>query len=216
MSDDDWRVKVTTGDEDQARTLFQALHRGEVAHELGGGLDGRVVVSIDGRELFLYAGTRAQAEAASAAVKSDASQRGWTPTTVLNRWHPASEEWEDADAPLPSDAASEAAEHAELVTEERVESNEAGFPEWEVRVTCASHADTLTLAHALGEQGMPYIRRWRYLLVGANDEDAAGELSKRIGALAPAGSTVTVEQTMGVVLQEAPGNPFAVFGGLGV
>jgi hypothetical protein len=50
--------------------------------------------------------------------------------------------------------------------------------------------------------------------VGANDEDDADELARRIGAEAPPGSTVHVEPGGGVVWQALPPNPFAVFGGL--
>lgn len=212
---DDWRVKVSVADHQQALALSDALRQGEVAHELADAPAGRVVVSVDERELFVYANTREQAQAALTAVAAEAARRNIGAQSELHRWHPAAERWEDPDVPLPEDPAGEHAEHAELIAAERAESERYGFPEWEVRVTCQSHSDTVALADQLREQGLPSVRRWRYLLVGAADEDAAAELARRIGALAPAGSSVTIEQTIGAALEQAPPNPFAVFGGLG-
>ena len=105
-------------------------------------------------------------------------------------------------------------EHAELIAQERVESATL-VSEFEVRVTCSSHHDTVELSHRLRAEGIPYVRRWRYLLIGATDEESAAALAERLSAEAPAGSTVTVEGSLAAVNAETPTNPFAVFGGLG-
>ena len=89
------------------------------------------------------------------------------------------------------------------------------FSEYEVRVETGSHRETVALAETLRAEGIPSLRRWRYLLVGASDEQSAATLADRIRTLAPLGSKVEVEGSSAAVAQEAPPNPFAVFGGLG-
>ena len=59
------------------------------------------------------------------------------------------------------------------------------------------------------------MRRWKYLVVGAADEDSAKALAARLEAEAPAGSKVTAEGSGKVAWAERPANPFAIFGGLG-
>ncbi len=84
-----------------------------------------------------------------------------------------------------------------------------------MRVQCASHRDTVQLAHRLRSEGIPYLRRWRYVLIGATDEESAAALAERLSAEAPPGSTVTTEASLAAIDAETPANPFAVFGGLG-
>jgi hypothetical protein len=166
--------------------------------------------------VFLYADGRDQLERARRAIESRTAAGA---QTELRRWHPVAEEWEDPDAPLPQDEPGISAEHAERIAEERAESRELtrelGAPEWEVRVECQSHRDTVALAERLEGEGLEPLRRWRYLLVGALDEDAARGLADRLTADSGPGCTVTVEGTGAAVTAETPANPFAVFGGLG-
>jgi hypothetical protein len=135
--------------------------------------------------------------------------------TDLRRWHPVSEEWIDADLPLPDAEAARSAEHAETIEREREESAHLNFTEYEVRIETGSHRETLELAEKLRAGGTPCLRRWRYLLIGAADEDAANQIAERVRAIAPAGSSIEVEGTLAAVEAEAGFNPFAVFGGLG-
>ena len=67
----------------------------------------------------------------------------------------------------------------------------------------------------LRAEGLPAVRRWKYLVVGATDEDSAKALATRLEGEAPAGSKVTVEGSGQVAYDERPANPFAMFGGLG-
>ena len=210
---DDWRLRVTLSGPGPADELARQLQQGDLEHTLASGAGDRVIVSRDGHEVFLYAGSRDQLERARLAIEN--SRAAGQAQSELRRWHPVAEEWEDPDAPLPTDDSGVAAEHAELIAEERQESRALGAPEWEVRVECRSHRDTVALADRLQGEGLEPVRRWRYLLVGAVDEDAARELADRlIGEVGP-GCTVTVEGTGAAVAAETPGNPFAVFGGLG-
>ncbi len=98
---DDWRLRIELADEDEAADLAERLSKFDLPHELQASFRDRVVVSHDGSEVFCYADTREQAEAAERAIGALASERGWHVAPELHRWHPAAERWEDPDAPLP-------------------------------------------------------------------------------------------------------------------
>lgn len=213
---DDWRVQVTCPTTATAANLNELLREGDFQHELQGTAGERVIVSLDGHELFLYAGERAQAEKAVAAVSSLVAKSGVSVRTELRRWHPVSEAWVDADLPLPDSEGEVAAEHAAMIAQERAEQARLDYPEWEVRVSTESHREAIELSDRLRQEGIPSLRRWRYLLVGAGDEDAANALAERVRGVAGARATVEVEASSPVVEAEYPGNPFSVFGGLGV
>jgi hypothetical protein len=165
--------------------------------------------------VFLYAGTRQQAERARDAIDADARQHGWALEVDFRHWHPSAEEWEDPDKPLPENDAGKLAEREELMAREREETARRGYPEFEVRVDLPSHHDAVRLSEQLRKEGLPAVHRWRYLLVGAADEDSAKTLAERIRNEAPAGSGVKVEGTWAAAYAERPPNPFAVLGGLG-
>jgi hypothetical protein len=212
---DDWRLRATLTSHSRAAELGDLLNSGVDEHDLATTAGERVIVSVDQHELFLYTSTREQAERGAEALTRLATDRGWEITTELRRWHPTAEEWEDPDLPLPTSEAGIAGEHAELIAHERSESASMGFSEYEVRVSCTSHRQTVELAHRLRSEGIPYLRRWRYLLIGAADEESAAAVAERISGETPAGCTVTVEASLAAIDAETPANPFAVFGGLG-
>ena len=211
---DDWRLRVNLHDRGHAHELSRRLESPELEHDLERSYHDRVVVSQDGPEVFCYAGTREQAQRAQQVVHSLADAADWQLDTELSHWHPTAEAWEEPDKPLPASDAERAAEHRELVERERAESLAQGYPEFEVRVQCEAHHDALQLAERLRREGLPSVHRWRYLVIGALDEDTARALAARLRAEVPAGSTVTVEGNPRAILDETP-NPFAVLGGLG-
>jgi hypothetical protein len=212
---DDWRVQVTCPTSRTADALSEQLRAGTIEHELEGAAGARVIVSVEDHELFLYAGSQDQAERAADAVRRLAATSSATVEVAIKRWHSVAEEWVDADQPLPDTPAENAEEHEETIEREREESAAMHVSEYEVCVHTRSHRDTVALAEALKAEGIPSLRRWRYLLVGAPDEDAAKALAARISALTPVGSKVEVEASYAAVQAETPSNPFAVFGGLG-
>jgi hypothetical protein len=212
---DDWRLRIVLHDEEHANALTKRLEATELEHDLERSFHDRVIVSRDGSEVFCYAGTREQAERVAELVRSLAQEHDWHAEFELKRWHPTAEEWEDPDAPLPQSEAEVAAEHEELIEAEREGSQALGIPEWEVRVELPSHGAAVELAARLRDEGIPNVRRSKYLVVGALDEDSADAVAERIRRAAPPGSTVVVEGTPGAVRAELPPNPFAVFGGLG-
>lgn len=213
---DDWRVQVTCPTTASAANLNELLREGDFQHELQDTAGERVIVSLDGHELFLYAGERAQAEKAVEAVRSLVARSGVSVRTELRRWHPVSEEWVDADLPLPDSETAVAAEHSEMIAQERTEQAHMKYAEWEVRISAGSHREAIELSDRLRRQGITNMRRWRYLLVGATDEDAANALAERVRGIAGDSAKVAVEASARAVEAEMPGNPFSVFGGLGV
>lgn len=210
---DDWRVQIdVTG---AGSKMVEHLDAVGLEHDLDTAFDSSVIVSREGDTVYLYAGTREQAERAGEVAERLARENEWEARSELRRWHREAEEWEDPDASLPTTAAERAAEHAELVETEREEVAAGATPQWEVRVDMPSHRDAHRLHEQLTAEGIPSVRRWKYLVVGAADEDTARALATRIEAEAPPGSKLTVDGNPRAVFEERPANPFAIFGGLG-
>lgn len=211
---EDWRLRIGLHESGLAHELTERLAASELEHDLEQAFHDRVVVSRDGTEVFCYADTREQAERAEALIQSLAGKHRWHVDAELRRWHPASEEWEDPDEPLPRSDAQQAAESAELLAKERREAAAQGYPDYEVRVQCSSHRQTVGLAEQLRREGLPCVRRWTYVMIGAPDEVSARALAERLRHEAPAGCAVIAEGNMRAVLEGRPPNPFAIFGGL--
>lgn len=215
---DDWRLRVELANGSQARELADHLANFDREHGLKTSFIDRVVVSRDDAEIFCYAATRDQAEAAEQAIRSVADEHELVPKFELKHWHPTAEEWEDPDKPLPETDAERAAERAELMDDEREESKDQGYAEFEVRVKTPHHHDARALAKRLTEEGIPNVHRWQFVVVAAADEDSANALAERIRAEAPEGTVVTAEGGVSEVVSEAPlatpYRPWAVFGGL--
>lgn len=215
---DDWRLRVDVHEDGRAHELTERLEAFDLVHQLATSFEDRVIVSRDGAEVFCYAATREQIDAARRAITELAAKHGWEVDFALHRWHPAAERWEDPDEPLPASGAQAAAERSELMAQEREESVEQGYPAYEVRVKCRTRQDATALADRLQGDGYPVVHRGEFVVLGAADEDSARELGARIRAQAPAGSDVVTEGSVPEVISEAPFatpfNPFAVFGGL--
>ncbi|HZU61432.1 MAG TPA: hypothetical protein VE983_10725 [Solirubrobacteraceae bacterium] len=212
---DDWRLRIHLHDPGRGHQLTQVMEAATLEQELERALPDRVVVSHDQDDVFCYVETREQAERARDLVAGLAAKNDWRLDTSVARWHPVAEEWEDPDKPLPTSGTEVSAEHAEVVEREREEAREQGYPDFEVRVHCRSRSAAIELAQRLEAEGIPSVRRWHYLVVGAADEDTATALARRIGEESPPGSVVTTEGSGQAANAVRPGNPFAIFGGLG-
>lgn len=210
---DDWRLQV---DVDHPRSLLDSLDAAELEHDLSGAFHDRVIVSREGTQVFFYAGSREQAEQARQFIVDLDQKHAWNATIELSHWHPVAEEWEDPDKPLPESDTAKIAEHEEMIATERKRVEETGEPEFEVRVDLPSRHAAARFSEQLKAEGLLVVHRWRFLLVGATDEDAAKALAKRIGEEASPESTVKVEGTWKEAYAEQPFNPFAVLGGLGM
>ena len=214
---DDWRLRITVRDDGTAAALSERIEGIEVESELLGSFHDRIVVSRDGPEVFCYAGTREQAEAAEKEIRELAASHGWDGEIEfeLKRWHPEEESWEDPDVPLPETGADHDAERAALIEKERKEAQERGYPEFEVRIDCPSHRDAVEFAEKLRGEGLHSVHRFKYVLVGALDEDSAKALAERIREEAPPGSEVKAEGTWQAMWAETPRSRWAaMFGGL--
>lgn len=211
---DEWRLQVDPRHASFAQALTERLEAAELEHDLSLDFRERVIVSRDGDRIFLYAGSRQQIESAREHVLALAQKHGWKLDTELRRWHPVAEEWEDPERPLPASDEEKKAERAELMRSEDRESEERGYPEWEVRVDLGSRHEAVGFARQLREEGIPNVHRWRFVLVGAMDEDAAKALAERIRAEAPADGKIAVEGVWKMAWDERPRNPYAFMGGL--
>jgi len=213
---DDWRLEVGLFEKGRAHALTERLDAGKLGDDLEEEFHKRLVVSADPPNVFVYAGDRDQAEAAERKIREVAAEHDWDIEIELKHWHPTAEEWEDPDKPLPTTDAERLAEHRELLAQEREDSDIRGYSEYEVRIECPSHHDTVKLDRRLHDEGFPTVRRWKYLLVGADDEDSANALAERLRAEAPQGSTVTAEASLRQTYDDEPTRgSFAIFGGLG-
>jgi hypothetical protein len=201
----DWRVTVRLSDDSLAGSAAASLRthaaEDEVRHRLGG----KVMVSTDGgRELFLYTNTRDAANAAQQSISELLSGRGVHAAYTCERWHPVAERWEAADTALPATAAELEAERRQLDAEETQESLAAGIAMFEVRIQLPSHHDAVALAHRLRAGGYSVVRRWRFLVVGANNADQAEEFAAKIQGMVPSGGVVSTEEV-------GPDRPYTVF-----
>lgn len=78
----------------------------------------------------------------------------------------------------------------------------------------AQAAEHAARVERLDAQGLRSVHRWKYVLLGATDEDSANELAERIRAEVPPGSKVAVEGTWREAYAERPHSPFSFLGGL--
>jgi hypothetical protein len=210
---DDWRLRIELTDHGFAHGLGEQLRAEDVEQELKATYGDRVVVSVDGPEVFFYCGDRAQAQAAATVVGKVADEHQWEITVELRHWHPTAEVWEDPDIPLPAsdqDAANEAA-HRNAI--ERRESAEQGYPEYEVVLTLGSRHEAGQLADRLRDEGLVVVHRWKHVLAGADDEQSAKALGDRLRAEVP-GAEVDVRTNDRLMYDNMPGTRFAFLGGL--
>ena len=212
---DDWRLRIELDDEGLSHRLGERLEAGEIEHDLERAFHERVVVSINGPELFCYTGSREQAERAAELIRKIADGDNWAIDVQLSHWHPVAEEWQDPDAPEPTTAAASETEREERVADEREDSTDQGYPEMEVRVETGSRHEARELSHRLEGEGIPNIHRHNFVLIGATDEDSAQAIADRLRGELPEGTPIGVEENRRAVYDRRVWSPFSVLGGLG-
>jgi hypothetical protein len=195
MANDDWRITIEV---EGAGGLAAGL--GDLsaeARELAAELKGnRLSVSVDDETLFVYAGSRAEAEKAHAVVEAELRAQGLAAkTSRVEHWLDAEERWDD-------EPPHETWEQEEL---------DRGYAPWEVRVHCDSQQRARELAEQLEKDGYKPLRHFHYLIVGAADKEDAEALAARFHGEVEAGGEVVLE-----AMQAEFASPFAVFGGLGL
>lgn len=196
MANDDWRIRIEVEEEEHASGLLDRLggDLDKEARELASELESkRLVVSRDGDTVFVYAGTRAEADSAHAVVEAQLRAHGIEArTSRVEHWIDEEDRWDDE----PPDGTWE---EQEL---------ERGFAPWEVRVECDSRQEAGELAEQLEAEGYKPERRFQYLIVGTASREDADALAARLhGEVEPGGE---------LVYEVEPSNPFAIFGGMGM
>jgi hypothetical protein len=191
-SRDEWRVEVALDRDEHADTLSGALHDLNLDDEARKLLGGSVIVTRDGRFIFIYAWHEESAQESERVVKDIMNDEDLVGEVRLMRWHPLAEEWKDAEEPLPDDEAARAEEIREAEQEGWREAREYGEFPWQVIIDLPHVRETMPLAKKLRKEGLPVKRRFSYLLVGAPSEDDAVELGKRLESEVPEGSHVGV------------------------
>jgi hypothetical protein len=192
---DDWRIRIEVEEEAHARGLLERLEAelsGE-ARELARDLEARrLAVSRDGDTIFVYTSSRASAEQAEAVISAELRDHEIEArASKVEHWLAEEERWDDEPP-------------GETWEQEEVD---RGFAPWEVRVRCGSRDEAHRLADELEQEGYRPERSFSYLVVGTRTREDADALATRLhGSVEPGGE---------VVWETAPGNPFAVFGGLG-
>jgi hypothetical protein len=208
---DDWRVTALLHEEGLVERLLDRLRRHEVEEAVVERLGGRVAVSSGPSRVFVYADGEGPAREAERLLQEAIAAHGLEAEIEVHHWHPIAERWEDPSVPLPQTDAEREAERKRLEQAEAEESQRTGLAEWEVRVELASHDDAEALAESLEGEGMKPVRRWTYLVVGANTQDEAKELAERLRREAPAGSEIRIESGPAMAQEGTAGTLFAAW-----
>jgi hypothetical protein len=109
----------------------------------------------------------------------------------VEHWLAAEERWDD-------DTSGETVD-SDLLAE--------GYAPWEVRIPAKSREEAGRLARELEREGYGVVRRFKYVIAGCSSREEAEALAQRLHGQVELGGEL-VWETM-------PGNPFAVFGGIG-
>jgi hypothetical protein len=203
MDHNDWRVTISLTDPAHLDRARQSFSERQVEEDVHRRLGRTVAVGAGGAQIFLYAGTEIAARAAEQVARDELATRGIQAEFALHRWHPAEEEWENPDVAMPQAGAGQQEEHQRLLDDETGESLAAGTAQWQARVEFGSHHEAVAMAGKLRSEGRAVIRRWRFLVVGANNEDDAQQLAEQLRREAPPDATVRAEHS-GVVLPFIP------------
>ena len=189
---DEWRVEVALDKEQHADSLSDGLNELQLDNEARKLLGGSVIVTRDGRFIFIYAWHEESAQEAEHVVKNLMQDEKLVGQVRLMRWHPVAEEWKDAEEPLPDDEAARLQEMHEAEHEGTRRPTVTASTPGRSSSTPPHLRDGQALAKQLRGEGLPVKRHFRTLLVGASSEDAAVELGERLEHEAPEGSRIGV------------------------
>jgi hypothetical protein len=195
MDHDDWRVTISFPDRTQAERAKPILSRLKVADDARRRLGHSIAVGAGGSQVFLYAGTEVAGREAERVARDVLAEHHFQAGFAIHRWHPLEERWEEPGVAMPRTEEERQAEHQRLLEDETADSLATGLAQWEARADFPSHQEAVTLAAKLRSEGLPVIRRWKFLVVGANNEDEARELADQIRREAPADATVRAEHS---------------------
>ena len=189
----DWRVTISLTDPAHLERARRSFSEHEVEEDVRRRLGRSIAVGAGDSQIFLYVGTENAARDAERVAHDVLAQQGIEAQFALDRWHPIEEEWEDPGVALPRTEAERQAEHQRLEDAETAESLATGTAHWQARVEFPSHHEAVELAAKLTGEDRTVVRRWKFLVVGANNEDEARELAEHIRSEAPPDATVRAE-----------------------
>jgi hypothetical protein len=190
---DDWRLRIELGEDAAGGLLSRLGILGSEARELARELeDQRLAVTQDGGTVFVYADSSLQLERAREVIDAELRDGSLEPERIVQEhWLGDEARWDD--------------EPLGLWTED--ETLAAGYAPWEVRIPCRDHDEARALADRLEAEGYGVVRRWSFVIAGTATREEAQALAQRLhGEVEPGGE---------LVWESTPGNPFAIFGGLG-
>jgi hypothetical protein len=188
MAHDDWRIRIELAGE-RERLLERLGLVDSDAEELADELrEARLAVTHEDDTVFVYADSAEQAQSARAVVERELEEEGLEAREIrLEHWLPDEDRWDD-EPPGPT-------------VDEEVAAR--GYAPWEVRVELPSYRGAGELAEQLEAEGWPVVRRFRYLIVGAESREQADELARRLhGTVEPGGE---------MVWEAMSSRPFALF-----
>jgi hypothetical protein len=192
---DDWRVTISFPHRVDAERAKVLLPRRKVAADASRRLGYTIAVGAGDSRVFLYAGTEVAAREAERVARDALARHDFQAEFAIHRWHPGAQRWEDRGVPMPRTEAERQTEHQRLLDDETAESLATGVAQWQARAEFPSHDEAVALASRLSREGRPVIRRWKFLVVGANNEDDAQEIADQIRREAPADATVRAEHS---------------------
>jgi len=190
---DDWRLRIELGEDAAGGFLSRLGILGSEAEHVARDLQHqRLAVTEDDGTIFVYADSSLQLESARKVIEAELRAERLSPRAIVQEhWLADEERWDDEpQVHYPED-----------------ETLAAGYAPWEVRIPAKSHEAARELADRLEGEGYGVVRRWSYVIAGCATREQAQELAKRLhGEVEPGGE---------LVWETTPGNPFAIFGGLG-
>jgi hypothetical protein len=193
MARDDWRLRIELGEDAAGGLLSRLGILGSEARDVARELEAeRLAVTQDGGTIFVYADSSLQLENARKVIETELRLGGLQPRAIVQEhWLADEDRWDDEPP-------------GHFYEDETLA---AGYAPWEVRIPAKSHEAARELADRLEAEGYGVVRRWSYVIAGCATREQAQELAQRLhGEVEPGGE---------LVWEATPGNPFAIFGGLG-
>ena len=189
----DWRVTISLTGQEHVEQARQTFSEKEVEQDVRQRLGSNIVVGAGDLEIFLYAGTEVAAREAERTAREVLGQLGIEADFALDRWHPIEEEWRSPDVAMPQTEAERKAEHQRLEDAETAEAMASGSASWQARAELGSHREAVHLADKLQGEGYAVVRRWKFRIIGANNDDDARALAEHIRQEAPSDAQVSAE-----------------------
>jgi hypothetical protein len=194
VSGEDWRVEVTLDEEQHGYDLGERLRSHDLDDEARERLGGRVYVSRNGPQLFLYARSEEQAREAESVVRELVAAEGLSADfRGITRWHPVEQEWKNASIPLPRTDDEVRAERERREAAERREAEEQGSYDWIVKINMPDGDDAKRVAESLEAEGHSVDRIWRWVTVHVLTEEIGNELVSSLERDLPDGAEIWLE-----------------------